>query len=137
MALSSETIQKHSPILIGGVLFLVDRVFKRLALHDRIASFSNYDWVFGVPALPEIIVVVNVLILVAVLVLWHRHQHPALLFILIGGLSNLSDRFMYGSVIDYIFIIPFAPFNLADGLIVIGIVWYLWSEREKRKNLSS
>lgn len=116
---------------------MVDRVFKHLALHEQIASYTNYDWAFGIRALPEIIMVVNILILVAVLIWWHRHEHPALLFILIGGLSNLADRFMYGSVIDYIFTIPFAPFNLADGLILIGIIWYWWSEYQKRKKLSS
>lgn len=131
MKLSSLTMQKYFPIIIGGFLFLADRIVKRYALHEQIASYSNHDWVFGVPALSEIIIGVSVAILVAVLMLWQRYQHPGLLFILIGGLSNVADRLLYGSVIDYIFIIPFAPFNLADGLIVIGIIWY-WLKLRKQ-----
>src|SRR3989344_8236230 len=123
--------QKILPYIFGGFLFLADRIFKWLANNYVIDSFTNRYFLFSIPARPIVIFGTSIIILAVVIVLWKRDYNPALGFIILGGLSNLFDRFMYdGGVIDYIFIIPFAPFNLADGLIVIGIVWYLWSERE-------
>lgn len=39
-----------------------------------------------------------------------------------GGISNLFDRFFYGGVLDFISL-PLVPvFNLADALIVSGVL---------------
>lgn len=42
--------------------------------------------------------------------------------ILLGGLSNVLDRFAYGGVIDYVNIVGLATLNLADILILSGIL---------------
>ena len=46
--------------------------------------------------------------------------------IICGGIGNLIDRVLYGYVIDYLsftfFGYSFAVFNLADSLIVIGVI---------------
>jgi signal peptidase II len=50
--------------------------------------------------------------------------------VLAGAVSNLIDRLRYGGgVVDYIDVSFYTVFNLADGLIFIGLVllvWYYW-----------
>lgn len=130
MPLSFKTIQKYSPAMSGGVLFLVDRLFKWLAVDlVKLPYFGNQGLIFSLPVKPLVALPINIFILIIVILVWRKNHHPAFLLIILGGIGNLIDRLIYGSVIDYIFVSSRAPFNLADGLIVIGIVWYLLSSR--------
>lgn len=62
-----------------------------------------------------------------------------LMLVLGGGLGNLADRVFRGSVVDYIHLdfLDFPIFNLADCLVVVGVlltlVWLLvyWFREEK------
>lgn len=49
-------------------------------------------------------------------------RHRALLCVLLGGASNVFDRFAYGGVIDYVNIFGLATINLADILIFAGLL---------------
>ncbi len=46
--------------------------------------------------------------------------------IAIGALSNIFDRFSYGAVIDWIHIVSFTSFNLADVYVLTGIFGSAW-----------
>ncbi len=126
--------RRLSPMLIGGVLFLLDRMLKFFALAGRLPYFFNTGLVFSLPVANVIAIVIATIILLVVAAAWLKNDNPALLLIMIGGTSNLLDRLRFGGVIDYIFIIPTAPANLADLIIAVGILWFVWS---KRKNLFS
>jgi len=127
--------QKILPYIFGGFLFLTDRIFKWLAtVEGKLPYFGNQGLIFSLPIAPFFALLINILILGAVFFVWRQIRHPSFILIIIGGASNLLDRLVHGAVIDYIFIIPMAPANLADAMIVAGIIWYFW---EKRKNLSS
>jgi signal peptidase II len=52
-------------------------------------------------------------------------EASALLFVISGAMSNLYDRFVYGSVIDYIDIKYFTIFNVADMMICGGIIFLI------------
>lgn len=60
--------------------------------------------------------------------------------LLIGAaLSNLSDRFVYGGVVDYVAWhcgFDFAVFNFADVMIDVAVGWFLihqiWLDKESR-----
>jgi len=46
----------------------------------------------------------------------------------IGGLSNLLDRLRWGGVVDYINFFNLFSFNLADGLVVVGMLGLIYKE---------
>lgn len=56
-----------------------------------------------------------------------------------GGLGNIADRVMQGFVVDYIHILDFPIFNLADICVCVGafllILYFIFFER-KRKQVS-
>lgn len=51
-----------------------------------------------------------------------RRTAISLCLISAGGISNLIDRFIYKGVVDYIDIIGFPIFNIADVYVVVGWV---------------
>lgn len=56
-----------------------------------------------------------------------------LYMILVGSIANMADRIIHGCVIDYIRIVPWNTFNLADTSIFCGAVLVLWSMHKKNK----
>lgn len=125
---------------VAGVGFVVDRVLKYVALEmdggsvallgetARFSLFMNDVMAFGLPVSVEWTRVLSLVIFVGVLFLAIRGvrkskwETGALLLVLSGALSNLFDRFYYGFVVDYIDIYQWSVFNLADVLIIGGIV---------------
>lgn len=63
----------------------------------------------------------------------------SLLLILLGGLSNLYDRLVFGYVIDWlwIFLVPISVFNLADLMITVGITLILVNLIKPKPEVSS
>lgn len=131
-------------IFIGGFfLFCLDQYIKYLSrviftsnlLIGKMIGwqpFINHGVAFGLP-LPNIITIIftaPVLIIIG-LVLNHYFQHPdkifffvGLTFIFWGAFSNLIDRSIFQSTIDY-FLIGTSVINLADIMIVCGFIFYL------------
>lgn len=44
---------------------------------------------------------------------------------MLGGMSNVFDRFAHGGVIDYVEILGLVTINLADIMILIGLILIL------------
>lgn len=85
------------------------------------AAFSvNWPvWIFW----PLVIVIIGYIILQAS-GLW-RKKNPESFFwglIAVGALNNVIDRLQYGAVIDYLRIGWWPVFNLADSMVVIGVI---------------
>ena len=56
--------------------------------------------------------------------------------LIIGGLfGNLVDRMLYSRVIDYISIMEFPVFNLADSFIVIGVIIFIYCNIIKKDDV--
>jgi len=92
----------------------------------------NYGGVFGMmQGMGWVFAVVSIALLIGVSVyLWYspalkRYEYICFGFIVGGGASNILDRFVYGSVIDFIDIqhIPYWNyiFNTADVMVHVGI----------------
>jgi signal peptidase II len=136
-------------LLISTLLFGADRLIKDVwieKLPDRgLLWFS--DWyggiglnfvendgvAFGLPMQQQILLVANVALL---LFLMHQFRHyymvgkrfPAAMvaWVFAGGVSNVIDRVAYGVVIDYIQVFAWPVFNIADILIVVGVIGWAW-----------
>ena len=110
------------------VLILADQILK--FRHLGVDAVINSDLAFGLPIIniAATWVVMAVLFGVAICA---RHAFLRRLFsdamayitIVLAGASNVVDRFRFGGVVDYIHARPWPSFNLAEGLIVLAVVF--------------
>ena len=140
-------------IILSVTVFLVDRAFKfysqSLPNGTVFSLFPGFK--FGYYLNPTLfffppwrfIPWLALAVLVTVLGLWIWNlfrvsdlgsrvlSHQTLLPIIFGGTSNIFDRFIYHGVIDYVNIWGLATFNLADILILLGILLLAYSPLPK------
>ncbi len=134
-------------IFLIAIFFIIDRYLKNIALSQvsRVPtkllgdffSFNftaNYDMAFSLPLGGQIL---NILVICVILVLLYyifylilnkdgqKGYILPLTIILIGAISNVQDRFIYGYVIDYLDVHYFTVFNLADVMISFGTLFIL------------
>ncbi|MCX6745789.1 MAG: signal peptidase II [Candidatus Parcubacteria bacterium] len=105
----------------------------------QIIFTPNQNVAFSLP-LPQILTIVFVIFILIVLsYIWIQNLLrnnlwglTAVSLIILGALSNLIDRLIFGFVIDYINIFIWPVFNLADVMIVVGVILYIFSEFKKK-----
>lgn len=129
--------------------FVLDRLCKELALargadeHPGAFSFSlfrNQGIAFSLP-LPADIYWPAAGVIFALLVVffarsWSRDKvRSGMLFLVIlGAVSNLYDRYTYAATIDYLIFFGRSAVNIADGMIVIGLLaLYLRAPKKEQK----
>jgi len=123
-------------------LFAVDRLLKvffyQISPEREIFVFghwvklnlaTNSGVAFGLPLNFYVLIVLYAVILVALVwfLMWFYRQRKVSLILFVclviaGAFSNLLDRFYFGGVIDYIDVKYYSVFNLADIMIVVGII---------------
>ena len=134
--------------LIGGIFLLLDQGLKFLARTNPGANyyiarpwlgwefFANPGIAFSLPV-PQFLMIVGT----PVILLWlyyvvskekqvNKLALPGLLLIIFGAASNFIDRLLFGYTVDYLRIIA-GIINIADIMIVAGVVMMLWGEKEK------
>lgn len=100
----------------------------------------NTGAVFSI-AIPKLILLgLVIVILIYVIYKMNEYREMGKIFIsgtlalvIAGGVSNIVDRFLYGGVHDYIRIFMWPIFNIADVMIVVGVIlwgWYLLAVNE-------
>lgn len=137
-------------IALGGVLFLFDQWLKRQATGGWSEPYLLAPWfgwqpffntgvAFSLPLPPSVAVVVGAVVLGVASVLWLRAWRRgtdgfvellALTLFMFGALSNLIDRVLYNHTIDFLRIFT-GVINVADLLIIAGVVLYAFTERLK------
>ncbi|MEK9152794.1 MAG: signal peptidase II [Patescibacteria group bacterium] len=140
------TLWRLAPALI---LFEIDRGFKNhvMTLPERPSAgpvdfnlFRNHGIAFSLP-LPNLIFWPLAIIIFIVLtrLCWREFRRSTYSFIaytviLSGAFSNLWDRFLYGATIDYLIFFRRSAVNLADAMIVIGLIVLLFLNRPYEKD---
>lgn len=139
---TSNGVKKMTAIYMAVIFFIgLDRFLKVLALSDQGRQFNligeilkfefkaNYHIAFSLPLAGQALAVLLILIISALILLalfyWFKNKYDRLvplLLIILGASSNLFDRLKYGYVIDYFDLKYFTVFNLADAMIVVGVI---------------
>ena len=128
----------------------LDRLLKAYALADlervwnllgKILKFNfqaNYNIAFSLPLagfwLTAVIWLVVLPLIYCLVCAWKGGRPNAaicLFAVIMGAASNLFDRLKYGYVIDYLDLKYFTVFNLADAMIVAGVVLLLFNINKK------
>ena len=110
-------------VLVLGTVLLVILQFTDFFIYNNFSIFLNPNFVFGLVQGNIFAIITSIIVLILILFFLNNYLcfgHP----LVIGGLiSNIADRLFYGGTVDYfkLWIIP--TFNLADVLIIIGIIF--------------
>jgi len=126
--------------MIFLILFALDKLLKLFLINSGKTVFINDGIFFGIYLNPIILSII--LILVFILIIYYHKffsNRPSLKMIAAGIIMNITDRFVWGGVIDYINILNILFINLADVIILIGIIYliYLKYISEKRNFIKS
>ncbi len=138
-----EDKKKLQYLKYGVFLFISLTIVIRIATYIIYLNYSsdticNYGISFGIILPTFLFWITWIIIMSFVLYLIIKNIKNSLkltiayTLILTGGLNNIIDRLIYGCVIDYIRIVPWNVFNLADTLIFIGAVIVLYSNFSKK-----
>lgn len=135
-------------MIYATVLFLfciiVDQVTKSLALSNTYVINNGLALNIGqsIPTSWLIFFIMTMVILVSSFNLryWKKNQNIAELIVIAGGISNLLDRFRYKGVVDFLIIdlkicnfkLSTPVFNLADIIIMTGILWIIYRDLSKQ-----
>ena len=123
-------------IIFGILLIIVDQLIKVLMINvnmDIIPNILKFTYVentgvaFGIASGSSLIIAFNILLIIAIVIYIILNKEKIKVFspyalLISGAISNLIDRIFRGFVVDYIDILNFPCFNIADCLIVIGII---------------
>lgn len=140
----------HTTIMVTGVLLALDRALKLAAqygltegwsffdFYPRLTLHQNYGLAFDLP-LGRITIIIITTIVLATLCVWliriwntQPSTRNALVFVVAGAASNLFDRVFYGFVIDTIEFFPRSIWNVADIMIVVGLLMLLRPRKTAR-----
>jgi len=121
---------------VAVLAFVADRLLKWSVMHIGVGwgpvSFSLYEnagLMFSIPVpyanlLVGISVVVYCGLIGGLAALTYRGSRftPPLFLITLGATSNLYDRLAHGAIIDFLIFFGRSAINLADVMIVVGLV---------------
>lgn len=135
-------------ISVIAIFFALDRYLKSLALKlapgesinlisDLFSfSFSKNPYIaFSLPIGPNVITPLVIIIIISLImaILWLIYKQKRLslqtiflIIILLGAVSNAIDRLQYTYVIDYLRLKNLSVFNIADAMISLGTILYIY-----------
>ncbi len=116
--------------------FAADRALKHLALGGitsgsgllRFALFKNTGIAFSIPVANVLFWPAAIACFAVLLVLFARELRGNMLraamlcTVLLGAVSNLADRWMYGWTTDYLIFFNIGAWNIADFMIIGGLL---------------
>lgn len=131
--------------IIFAALIIVDQFIKIMVRHNmsigesfpvigdifKIEYIENDGMAFGMMSGNRLfLVVIPIIALVVIYFLWRKYRDRyksifgiSIMMVLAGGISNIFDRIVFGSVTDYLSLKWFAVFNFADICACVGCVF--------------
>ncbi len=133
--------------IIFLIIFLLDRFLKLFFYHAGrgFYFFKNKNIAFSLPFPKNILIILIIIILFFLffyLLKSYQKKNTTLIFsltlIILGTVSNLIDRLVFGFVIDYINISFFTVLNLADIMIASGVIILVFQNlfKDRRNNIN-
>jgi signal peptidase II len=143
---TSNGVKKMIAVNLAVIFFIgLDRFLKVFSFNNQDSEFNllgeilkfnyknNYNIAFSLPLNGNFLIVLIVLIIIILILLGlfyakknQTREATVLFLIILGASSNLYDRLQYGFVIDYLDLKYFTVFNLADMMIVGGVIYLLF-----------
>ena len=140
-------------ISLAMFFVVLDRFFKFLAISGyfnkpfflvrdifKIDFIPNYNIAFSLPfsgiLLNILVILIIIFLLYELLFLAKREEWvkvALLTFVIFGAISNMLDRVKYGFVVDYLDLKYFTVFNIADVMIVGGVLGLILFSIKTRK----
>ncbi|HTK05321.1 MAG TPA: signal peptidase II [Candidatus Eisenbacteria bacterium] len=135
-----ERLERERPWLwyaAAVLFFVIDRFLKEVAVirgvddSPGMVSFSlfrNHGIAFSLPLRTDLYWPAALIIFVLLAVFFVRAlkrdkvRAGILFMIILGAISNLLDRYLYAATTDYLIFFGWSAVNLADGMIVVGLI---------------
>ncbi len=141
---------RNGRFILPVVLIIVDQLLKWYSQHLLpsqgvflvpgllgLELFRNPGIAFGIPV-PGLVLTLGTLALAAGFgILGIRRANLGALLVAAGGLSNAVDRIFFGVTIDYLRVGPWSLVNLADAMIVVGLLLFLARPTKETAPLSA
>lgn len=129
-------IAKNKYIIFSFCLLAIDQVIKHyFYAHPARAGifgyYLNQNFSWSLPVGNMAVIVLTALLLTGLIYWRARLFGSAFAWYLIGAgaVSNLIDRLLRGGVVDYIFLPYGGIANLADILVIAGVIWIICSRK--------
>jgi signal peptidase II len=131
-------------VLLSG-LFITLLVWMNYTIaNSSLDTHCNPGIAFGI-ILPQAAFVVlwgAVMLLIAILIINGAHtdstmKRIGLYLILSGGIANMADRLLHGCVIDYISLVSWNTFNVADAAIFCGAAFLIFFSTKRMVEVDS
>lgn len=108
---------------LSGTLLFLDQLLKYLSS----AIYLNINFAWSLPLSNFVSAILMISLLVGLIIFYSKSNAAILIFA--GAVSNLIDRLARGGVVDYLWLPYGAVINLADMMILAGLVWWLLAAR--------
>lgn len=154
-SLKQGAFEAKYQVFLTVIIFAFDRALKWYTLHSLtnegvswipgwlgLERYNNTGIAFSLPV-DRMIVLIATLVVVIGLVQNILRHHPskrmlvALTFLVLGAASNFYDRLAYGYVLDYLRLGPLSLVNIADGMVIVGILLLLSNYKKTTKEKKS
>jgi len=111
------------------ILMLADKAVKGF-LFARGMAVVNPGVAFGIGIPGWLFVLLQIMLVIGIIFLFIRSMKLRIItaILLAGALGNLSDRLVWGGVVDYIRIGNFPVFNLSDLMITSALIFLVISQ---------
>jgi len=122
--------------------FIFDRIIKNLYFLNGKSEFlkfqENHNFLYFFQGKFFYFLIPLIFILLVFLALKSYQQKEyfktfSLSLIFVGGFSNFLDRLLHGFVLDYFSFFSLWTFNLADVMILVGSLLFLWQLLKAKK----